>query len=175
MFSLSIDSGRRSGYSVIEIVTGKLIAYGSWINEGKTHGDIYCSFHNKLQELIHEYRPSVLVCEKQNVTGGKFGGDNVIYLAGYKGIEHLLASVNNIEHVVVNPMSVKKYITGNGRAEKENVLECLSKHYKVHKEYLCDCEHYKKTGLLKTVHYEKSDSIANNRFYCEVLVNENIK
>ena len=113
------------------------------------------------------YKPDVLVVEKVNVAGSKFGGTNIVKLAQLQAIVLLLADTFNCEVIEVNPMSMKKVITGNGKAEKREVAECIAKRWSLNPNHICVPVYYKKKDGVKTYLADESDAIALGTYYLE--------
>ena len=95
-------------------------------------------------ELFQIYKPEVVVLEKINVAGTKFGGDNVIKLAQLQAIIIAIAQNYNCKIIYVNPTSMKKYITGNGRAEKREVAEVVADFCGLNPNHICVPVHFKR-------------------------------
>ena len=113
------------------------------------------------------YKPDVLVVEKVNVAGSKFGGTNIVKLAQLQGIVLLLADMFKCKVVEVNPMSMKKVITGNGKAEKREVAECIAKRWGLNPNHICVPVYYKKKDGIKNYLADESDAIALGTYYLE--------
>lgn len=79
--------------------------------------------YNKLQEIINEYLPEVVVLEDQ------FLGRNVDTLkklSWVRGVIMLLATQNNIPIVTLTPTEIKRTTTGKGNAGKEAIRKSVS-------------------------------------------------
>ena len=162
MVVLSVDHGTRSGYSIFRD--------GKYIESGIVTLDSVTSLrkaHKEFFLIFSMYKPDVLVVEKVNVAGSKFGGTNIVKLAQLQAIVLLLADMFKCEVKEVNPMSMKKVITGNGKAEKREVAECIAKRWGLNPNHICVPVYYKKKDGVKTYLADESDAIALGTYYLE--------
>ena len=162
MVILSVDHGTRSGYSIFRD--------GKYIESGIVTLDSVTSLrkaHKEFFLIFSMYKPDVLVVEKVNVAGSKFGGTNIVKLAQLQAIVLLLADTFNCKVIEVNPMSMKKVITGNGKAEKREVAECIAKRWGLNPNHICIPVYYKKKDGVKTYLADESDAIALGTYYLE--------
>ena len=162
MVVLSVDHGTRSGYSIFRD--------GKYIESGIVTLDSVTSLrkaHKEFFLIFSIYKPDVLVVEKVNVAGSKFGGTNIVKLAQLQAIVLLLADTFNCKVIEVNPMSMKKVITGNGKAEKREVAECIAKRWGLNPNHICVPVYYKKKDGVKTYLADESDAIALGTYYLE--------
>ena len=162
MVVLSGDHGTRSGYSVFKdekYIESGIVTLDSVTSLRKAHKEFFLIFSM--------YKPDVLVVEKVNVAGSKFGGTNIVKLAQLQAIVLLLADTFNCKVIEVNPMSMKKVITGNGKAEKREVAECIAKRWGLNPNHICVPVYYKKKDGVKTYLADESDAIALGTYYLE--------
>ena len=162
MVVLSVDHGTRSGYSVFKdekYIESGIVTLDSVTSLRKAHKEFFLIFSM--------YKPDVLVVEKVNVAGSKFGGTNIVKLAQLQGIILLLADTFNCKVIEVNPMSMKKVITGNGKAEKREVAECIAKRWGLNPNHICLPVYYNKKDGVKTYLADESDAIALGTYYLE--------
>ena len=162
MVVLSVDHGTRSGYSVFKdekYIESGIVTLDSVTSLRKAHKEFFLIFSM--------YKPDVLVVEKVNVAGSKFGGTNIVKLAQLQAIVLLLADTFNCKVIEVNPMSMKKVITGNGKAEKREVAECIAKRWGLNPNHICVPVYYKKKDGVKTYLADESDAIALGTYYLE--------
>ena len=162
MVVLSVDHGTRSGYSVFKdekYIESGIVTLDSVTSLRKAHKEFFLIFSM--------YKPDVLVVEKVNVAGSKFGGTNIVKLAQLQAIVLLLADTFNCKVIEVNPMSMKKVITGNGKAEKREVAECVAKRWSLNPNHICVPVYYKKKDGVKTYLADESDAIALGTYYLE--------
>ena len=162
MVVLSVDHGTRSGYSAFKdekYIESGIVTLDSVTSLRKAHKEFFLIFSM--------YKPDVLVVEKVNVAGSKFGGTNIVKLAQLQAIVLLLADTFNCKVIEVNPMSMKKVITGNGKAEKREVAECIAKRWGLNPNHICVPVYYKKKDGVKTYLADESDAIALGTYYLE--------
>lgn len=162
MVILSVDHGTRSGYSIFrddKYIESGIVTLDSVTSLRKAHKEFFLIFSM--------YKPDVLVVEKVNVAGSKFGGTNIVKLAQLQAIVLLLADTFNCKVIEVNPMSMKKVITGNGKAEKREVAECIAKRWSLNPNHICVPVYYKKKDGVKTYLADESDAIALGTYYLE--------
>lgn len=165
MIILSVDHGTRSGFSVFEDA--------SYITSGTIslkNVESLCDCYSKFFELFSIHRPEYVIIEKINVSGVKFGGDNVVKLARLQGVIVMLAQAFNCDVVEVNPMSMKKYIVGNGRAEKQDVAKVVADKFNLIQEHICVPKYYKKKSGIKSYEADESDAIALGVYAIENII-----
>lgn len=121
--------------------------------------------YNSYERLFLEYNPSVVVLEKINVQGMKFGALNVIKLAQLQAMIRLLCDRHNIPVYEVNPTSMKKTITGYGKADKTQIADCISKYWNLKRDNICIPIHYKKKDGIKEYKADESDAIGLGTCY----------
>lgn len=163
---LSIDHGSSTGYAMFEndkYLDGGIIK----LNSIEKLGEAY----NMYEPLFSTFKPNVVVLEKVNVGGLKFGAINVIKLAQLQAIIRLLCYEYNCEVYEVNPTSMKKSITGNGRAEKIDVAKALSLALDVNLNDIYIPVPYKKKEGIKSYITDKSDAIALGYYYLKFIKN----
>ena len=162
MVVLSVDHGARSGYCVFrdcKYVESGIVTLDSVTSLRQAQMEFY--------QIFSFYEPNVVVVEKVNVAGSKFGGTNIVKLAQLQAIVLLLADMFKCEVKEVNPMSMKKVITGNGKAEKREVAECIAKRWGLNPNHICVPVYYKKKDGVKTYLADESDAIALGTYYLE--------
>ena len=162
MVVLSVDHGTRSGYSVFKdekYIESGIVTLDSVTSLRKAHKEFFLIFSM--------YKPAALVVEKANVAVSNFGGTNIVKLAQLQAIVLLLADTFNCKVIEVNPMSMKKVITGNGKAEKREVAECIAKRWSLNPNHICVPVYYKKKDGIKTYLADESDAIALGTYYLE--------
>ena len=123
---LGIDPGTNIlGYAVLE-VSGKQLTVKTF---GVLHLEKYDDHHDKLkeiflqlQEIIETYRPTSLAIE------APFYGKNVqsmLKLGRAQGVSMAAAITMGLKIQEYAPKKVKQSITGNGNADKEQVMKML--------------------------------------------------
>lgn len=129
---LSIDQSMScSGWALIE--DGSVLKYGKvpTVYDPKDPANverlryIYCQFRTIIEDclLSKEEAPDLMVLEK--FFARNYNGANAV--AEVRGVLKLAAAMNGIRFVEYPPQSVRKVMLGNGRAEKEEGAEYVSK------------------------------------------------
>jgi len=121
---LGVDPGLiKTGYGLIEADSRermKLLAAGA-IETSKQQGISMrvASIYQALIALIKEHRPCVLVLEKLY---SHYKHPSTAILMGHaRGVVCLACGINDVELISYSATRIKKAITGNGRASKEQV------------------------------------------------------
>ena len=118
---LGIDPGLgTTGYGIIEDRTFKLIEAGTI----KTHANTPIQARLKkifdaLTEIIKEHEPGVLVLEK--IYSHYRHPTTAILMGHARAVACLVSGIHGIRLVNYPPTKIKKTITGNGHASKEQV------------------------------------------------------
>ena len=155
---MAFDHG--ASYGMAFMVNGTLQRYEQ--NNLKKE-DSLKEFYNAVTGRVIYWQPDVIVIEKINVAGTTFGGNNVVRLAELRAIIKLVCEERGIKCVEVNPTTMKKYITGYGKATKREVAEVLGATYGIDADEICKPEYYvkgDKKGQVKKYIAEASDAIA---------------
>lgn len=159
---LSIDHSTRSGFCFVDTEEDYIKTWQYLMTE-KEEGKRYVEWLALLHGVFNTHKPDILVIEKpahmRNANISRF-------LIGLVALEKLIAEEHGSKVIEVVPTSLKKALTGNGKAEKESVAEAVLEHYKgilEHKD-IEEYEYYKKTGKVRKIHYDKSDAVALNIF-----------
>lgn len=158
-FDLSLSN---SGYAVGEVEDGKLkiVEIGS-INTKRfsrhPHGYRLNYIAKKLGEIYKKYPDADALVKEQSFSNGRVKATQIIWKV--VGVWELISFIKGYErHTDITPPSVKKQVTGNGRAKKEEVAQAV-------KEL---------TGI-ETANDDESDAVAVLIAYCkqEKLIEEN--
>lgn len=147
---LAIDHGNRTGWSIIRngIVT----------NTGFIEFKNNVQYFKNISELIMLFKPSLVGLEEPKHLRNAKVTQHLIELYS---ILKLSSNLNGCKVVEVNPKSYKKFVTSNGNAEKEIVLESLLSKYKVEKGLIYKPVYYKnKNKGIKSVFFDESDATA---------------
>ncbi|MHC4885041.1 MAG: crossover junction endodeoxyribonuclease RuvC [Planctomycetota bacterium] len=122
---IGIDPGTRSvGYGVVEEVGGRYVRCDSGAIEcrDKELANRLVGIHRGLQVVIREWKPDLAAIETA------FFGKNpqtAIKIGEGRGVAMLSAAEAEVEVVGVEPALVKRALTGNGRASKDQVAEMV--------------------------------------------------
>lgn len=130
---LSFDPGLSNlGYGCLQKI-GKEIEYvDSGIHKQKSKTDIgekLLKVNDFIRSLIQSFNPDIIAFEKMFFRGRSDSAASTIKVIG---LIQISATCNNIPTLEVSPPTLKKFITGNGRADKkdmkEHTLDRLFKH-----------------------------------------------
>lgn len=169
--SLGIDQGLANcGYGIVEmrvnkkgkITSTKYIECGViTTNNKKTRPRRVYYIYNKIKALIINFEPNVISCERLFFTSPRKGQRNmsasIITTNMITGLVYLLAGEFDVPMKDFVPSQVKKTVTDNGRASKDEVKDEISKILKINRddiknEHKADGLSVAYTGAL---HYKK--------------------
>ena len=137
IISMGVDQGiANCGYGVIKIrfkedkISFKVLDYGIIRTESdKSMANRSLEIVKLLDEKIKNNDISIIGCEKlffsQRRVGGRNKSASMLYTNMATGLLHYLSGVNAIPLVDFVPGTVKKLITGNGRATKEEMISAI--------------------------------------------------
>ncbi len=118
---LGIDPGSYiTGYGVIEFQGGKLKLLETGIVKPKHAGLIQHriqTIYHHLEDVVETYRPDVLILEKLYTHGQRLTTASV--LGHVRGVICLLCAEKNIMLAESSVKRIRKSVTGNGNATKE--------------------------------------------------------
>jgi len=118
---LAIDPGtRRSGYAIFE-VGGRipdLVECGQVFVRGKDLPERLLHIHRGVERLIRRLRPKQVVIERPFVG---LSGRDALTLNAARAVCMLAAAASKARVFEYAPSQVKKTVTGNGNAPKEDV------------------------------------------------------
>lgn len=119
---LGIDPGlNNTGWGVVRILENSLSSLGAGIiHNSKTSnvGQKLFRIYSAVDELIKKYRPNSISLEITFVNSNPMSALNLGYS---RGIVLTLAAQHDTPLFEYSPASVKKAVTGSGRADKEQV------------------------------------------------------
>lgn len=122
---LGIDQGLANcGYAFVS--TEGIVCSGTIKTEKNlSKGNRLLQIEQQLTSLIKKYKPKIVSCEKLffNIPNsqGRNKSNAMMDVNMVSGIIQLIATKENIEFVDFAPTTIKKNITGNGRAKKDEV------------------------------------------------------
>lgn len=124
---LGLDlSSSCTGFGILD-KEGKVVEFGQIKPTAKlTHGQKYCFIVNQVDDIINEYKPEVVVLERYFVGGFKTQGTFIC--AELRGaIKSFIAEYHTKIKLAedVFPSTLKKLVSGNGRANKREVCEAI--------------------------------------------------
>jgi crossover junction endodeoxyribonuclease RuvC len=129
---LGIDPGLQvTGYAVVELAPqGPQVCEAGVIRttEGRTPADMaprLCTLYDGLVEVLQQFQPQVVAVEQLY---SHYEHPRTAILMGHaRGVVFLAAGQKQLPIVSYNATSIKKTITGNGRASKEQVQRTIQR------------------------------------------------
>lgn len=167
---LSIDHSTRSGFCLTNTDNDEIRTW-QYLMEECTEGRRYVEWLSYLHGIFKKHKPDMLVIEKpahmRNANISRF-------LIGLVALEKLIAEEYDAKVIEVVPTSLKKVITGNGKAEKKDVAMSVLERYKgiLEPKDIEEYEYYKKDGSIRKIHYDKADAVALNIFAQNIVFEE---
>jgi len=119
MIILALDIASKTGWAVID-ENGKIIRSGTEVFKDKERGAKLSSFMSWLSLVCSTYSPSCIIAEKPF-----FRGSGTRLLMPMVGIAELMASRSKAAFLEVSNVTIKKHLTGNARAEKEEMIKAI--------------------------------------------------
>ena len=125
---LALDQATVTGWAVAED-TGNIIASGVWKladtkRSGESRGMRYIRFRAELRRAVETYRPG-LICHEQTLLRG---GAATEIANGLKALILEAAAEHGLEVSCVHAAELKHFATGNGRAEKSDMVKAAFLH-----------------------------------------------
>ncbi|MBI5251739.1 MAG: crossover junction endodeoxyribonuclease RuvC [Desulfomonile tiedjei] len=127
MLIIGVDPGSNcTGYGIIEKngVRSKHVFSGVIRNPPSAQSKRLFRIHNKLDEVIREYSPSIMVVESLFLSNNS---QSLMKLSQVRGVILLLGESHGMEIYEYSPMEIKKGLTGYGRAEKDQMVFMVQK------------------------------------------------
>lgn len=87
-------------------------------------GEKLLNVHQFINNISREYDPAIMAYEKMFFRGRSDSAASTIKVIG---LIELIAEERGIKSIGVSPPTLKKFITGNGRANKDDMKRVLSK------------------------------------------------
>jgi len=125
---LGIDPGLRiTGYAVIEVQHGAAALLDAGIIRGTARSmtERLAQLHAGLVEVLEEHHPAVMVVEQ--LYAHYAHPRTAILMAHARGALLLAAAEHTVPVVSYNATSIKKTITGSGRASKEQIQRTMQR------------------------------------------------
>ncbi len=111
----------------------KLVYHGvETIKKGKTSHETLRNGRKIIRRLIRDYQPDTLAVEKTFFANNR----KSVVLNVFAVVIMAIGRMNGLEVVCYAPSTVKKFITGNGRASKMEVAKIVIAQYPELKVYL---------------------------------------
>ncbi len=120
MVILALDIASKTGWAVVD-ENGKIIESGVEKFSGNTRGEKLSSFCAWLYFTCKSFNPSCIVAEKPF-----FRGAGTRLLMPMVGLAEMSAHRSNAAFLEVANPTIKKYITGNAKAEKQEVISAIN-------------------------------------------------
>ncbi|OGK42842.1 crossover junction endodeoxyribonuclease RuvC [Candidatus Roizmanbacteria bacterium RIFCSPLOWO2_01_FULL_35_13] len=141
MIILAIDSGlEKTGFAVFKKDKSSPVYIASGLiitdKKKKTERRVW-EIYNRLNDVIKEYRPTLIVIEQLFFFKNQ---KTVISVAQTQGAILLLASQNNIPVEFLTPLQIKQTVTGYGLSDKESVRKMIGLTLKIDKKIKEDDE-----------------------------------
>jgi crossover junction endodeoxyribonuclease RuvC len=128
---LGIDPGLQiTGYAVVEVGTKPIVREAGVIRsaEGRATTDMaqrLQSLYNGLVEVLDEFKPDVVAAEQ--LYAHNEHPRTAILMAHARGVIFLAAAQKGLPVVSYNATRIKKTVTGNGHASKEQVQRTVQR------------------------------------------------
>ena len=127
---LGIDPGlNTTGYGVLKFANGKLHLCEAGVVRGRARGSLTGRLHqiyDGVAEVIESLHPDVMALEELYSHYGR--PRTALLMAHARGVVLLGAAQRNIHVLNIPSTTVKRHLTGNGRAGKEQVQKAVSAH-----------------------------------------------
>ena len=156
---LGIDPGTViMGYGLISIKQNKVQLIDMDVLKLTKHKDVYIRLqliHEKVKQIIEQYKPTDFAIE------APFFGKNVqsmLKLGRAQGVAIAVAMSAGLDVTEYSPKKVKQSVTGNGNADKEQVLKMLQHHL----QFKAKPKYYDATDALAVAlchHFQTSNSL----------------
>ncbi|HMK34893.1 MAG TPA: crossover junction endodeoxyribonuclease RuvC [Desulfomonilaceae bacterium] len=127
MMILGVDPGSiTTGYGIVKKQGCHSIHVASGAIRSPSAGQSKKLFHihKKLDEIIREHRPSIMVVESLFHANNS---QSLMKLSQVRGVILLLGENHGMEIFEYAPMEIKKGLTGYGRAEKDQMVYMVGK------------------------------------------------
>lgn len=148
MIILAIDTGyKTNGYTIYDLDKKEILTNGTLIAEDKVFENKLIKIFGFFRNLIHEHKPSILVYENPIMNNrGEVGAkiNRAIGLILY------LAAFNKLQIFSYTATEVKKAVTGNGKADKDDIVNKVSELLNVPPTLFIDNHASDSAGILCT-------------------------
>ena len=132
---LGVDPGlEKTGYGLIKVDGNeeKLVEGGVVRSKvGIPVEDRLVSIFKGISEVIAEFKPSVVVIEELYIH--KSHPKTALIMGYVRGVILMTAGLNSIPVVSYPATTIKKFLTGNGRASKQQVQKMIMKRLRINK------------------------------------------
>lgn len=134
---LGIDPGvRKLGYALIEndlnIIDAGILLQHQKSPTRKDQFERVIQIYDFFAKLIQDHRVDCVIMEQLFFT--RFNQSNAEFVYAIRWALMMLFIKNNIQVKEFTPIEIKKYITGNGKADKKFVQKMIMKIYRLEEE-----------------------------------------
>jgi Holliday junction resolvasome RuvABC endonuclease subunit len=158
MVILGIDHGNRTGYAIMK--DKKVKDTGSFTLESEDRNNKLLEYYQNILNLIKEHKPDMIAIEYPSDMAN---AETARLLVGYYTINKLIAMIMGIKIRECYISSVRKVVTGTGRAEKVTVCDSLCTKLGIARKKLetpIYIKQGKRKGQVKCYLYDESDALA---------------
>ncbi len=141
---LGIDPGyERLGVSIVETADNSpkdTLIYSTCLQTSAklSFTDRLLQLGNKIEQIINEYRPEVLVIEQLYFTNNQ---KTAMHVSQTIGMLIFIAKSHNLDIFEYTPMQIKVACGGNGRADKKQIMAMLPHLIQIDKNIKYDDEY----------------------------------
>lgn len=139
ILALGIDQGYANlGFALVKYNVHtdkyKVLTYGTITTPSKDKLEYrLLQIYDKLELILNKNNIDLIGCEALFANGDRKASGNkvrnksssIVNTSMSTGIIHLLSAKNNIEIKMFPPTTIKKQLTGNGRAEKDDIINVV--------------------------------------------------
>ena len=169
---LAFDQATVTGWAVVNlkgkyVTSGVIDTRGSIANRGESAAARYMRFRAEFCSLVDKYNP-VYVIHEQTIPpmgGKKTSWATADFAVGLKVIMQVECHSRDVPILNVMPGTLKKFATGNGRAQKTEMVDACNKWLSEKENYADNCECKKKPISVKDDN--EADAIHIARFIAE--------
>jgi Holliday junction resolvasome RuvABC endonuclease subunit len=140
---------------------GEIIAIGTFTLQSKDRNEMLHEFYCEVDNLISNYRPDIIACEYPS---DMLNAETSRQLIGYYSIIKLLAVAYGTPLEECYVSTVRKMVTGTGKAEKVTVCDSLVAKLKIPRGFIEKTIYYsnrgRNAGKIKGYSYDESDALA---------------
>ncbi len=128
MVIVGVDPGTSAtGYGIIHkngVKAGHVASGVIRPSKSASHSKKLWEIHERLNEIVREHRPSVMVVES---LFHSHNSQSLMKLSQVRGVILLLGETHGMDIFEYSPMEIKRGLTGYGRAEKSQMVFMVTK------------------------------------------------
>lgn len=118
---LALDPAARTGWAWQDTATPNSIAFGTWnLGTSRALSEQHQELERLLEKWIRDYGVDTIASENAG-----FGSHNPAVQASHNerlGLIRLITARHSCELILLNPMTIKVFATGNGHAKKDQMI-----------------------------------------------------